>query len=192
MPKNKTNKTQEINMSNRPIAMRAIENARLNVGVKEEGNNAGAAVESYLASCNPSLPPGNPWCVAVVRFRLKQAATQLGLTYDVSMPRTAYTPDYVRWAQRTGNWVSLTEAKNMPFKIRQGDLVCFWFSALNRHAHMGVVDRVREDGTGVLTIEGNTCPENFYGDERDGDGYYPKVRDWSELGVRGGFIKLDF
>ena len=63
-------------MSDRPIAIRALENARLNLGIREEGNNAGKAVESYLASCVPPLPLGNPWCVAVVRFRLKQAATQ--------------------------------------------------------------------------------------------------------------------
>jgi hypothetical protein len=179
-------------MSDRPIAIRAVENARLNLGVQEEGNNGGKAVESYLASCIPPLPAGNPWCVAVVRFRLKQAATQLGLTYDETMPRTAYTPDYVRWAKASGNWITMTEAKNMPFRLREGDLACFWFPALNRHAHMGVIDRVRTDNTGVLTIEGNTCPENFYGDERDGDGYYPKIRDWSEFGARGGFIRLNF
>ena len=47
-------------MSDRPIAIRAVENARLNLGVQEEGNNGGKAVESYLASCIPSLPVGNP------------------------------------------------------------------------------------------------------------------------------------
>lgn len=177
----------------RPIAVKAIQNARLNIGVTEEGGeNRGKAVEAYLASCVPSLPPGSPWCVAVVRFRLKQAATELGFTYDVSMPRTGYTPDYVAWAYRTGKWISVSQAKANPSLVKEGDLVCFYFHQMGRHAHMGVVDKVGT--TGVLTIEGNTIPE--HGDsefvDRDGDGYYPKVRDWSELGTKGGFIALDF
>jgi len=57
---------------------------------------------------------------------------------------------------------------------------------------MGMVDKVADYG--VLTIEGNTSPET--GDlefvDRDGDGYYPKVRHWAELGTKGGFIALDF
>lgn len=179
-------------MSDRPIALKSIEFARLNLGVREEGNNRGKAVEAYLASCVPSLPPGNPWCVAVVRFRLKQAATALGVKYDETMPRTGYTPDYVRWAKKNGYWIPVSAARTQPHVLEEGDLACFWFRQLNRHAHMGQIDKIRADGTGVLTIEGNTCPENFFGDERDGDGYYPKVRDWDELGLHGGFIKLNF
>ena len=173
--------------------MAAIKNARLNIGVTEVGGeNRGKAVESYLASCIPVIPPGSPWCVAVVRFRLKQAATELGTTYDVTMPRTGYTPDYVAWAYRTKNWISVSQAKENPELLREGDLVCFHFPQMGRHAHMGVVDKIGE--WGIHTIEGNTSPElddsPFV--DRDGDGYYPKVRNWSELGPKGGFIKLDF
>lgn len=180
---------------NRPIALKAIANARLNLGVTETGGeNRGKEVETYLASCIPVLPPGSPWCVAHVRYRLKQAAADLGTTYDTSMPRTGYTPDWVRWAKRTGNWVSVKEAKALPSKLSEGDIVCFYFKALGRCAHMGMIDAVRTDGSGVLTVEGNTSPET--GDdkyvERDGDGLYPKVRDWSELGEFGGFITIDF
>jgi hypothetical protein len=57
---------------------------------------------------------------------------------------------------------------------------------------MGVVDKIGD--WGVHTIEGNTSPELDDSEfvDRDGDGYYPKVRNWSELGTKGGFIKLDF
>jgi hypothetical protein len=57
---------------------------------------------------------------------------------------------------------------------------------------MGVVDKVGD--WGVHTIEGNTSPETDDAEyvDRDGDGYYPKVRNWSELGSKGGFIALDF
>jgi hypothetical protein len=179
----------------RPIAVKAIANARLNLGVIEKGGeNRGKEVEAYLASCIPSLPPGSPWCVAHVRFRLKQAATDFGTTYDATMPRTGYTPDWVRWAKRTGHWISVADAKANPGRLREGDIVCFYFKALGRHAHMGMIDKVRADGSGVLTVEGNTSPEQDDDDyvDRDGDGLYPKVRDWSELGEFGGFITIDF
>ena len=177
----------------RPIANLAIQNSRLNIGVTEEGGeNRGKAVESYLSSCVPPLPPGSPWCVAVVRYRLKQAATQLGTTYDKSMPRTGYTPDYVSWAYKTGKWISVSQAKANPSLVKEGDIACFYFHQMGRHAHMGVVDKISAHG--VLTIEGNTSPETSDSEyvDRDGDGYYPKVRSWSEFGTKGGFISLDF
>ena len=37
-----------------------------------------------------------------------------------------------------------------------------------------------------------TCSGRHGGSDRDGDGLYPKVRDWSELGQYGGFITIDF
>ena len=56
----------------------------------------------------------------------------------------------------------------------------------------GVVEDVED--WGITTIEGNTSPEPDYADvvERDGDGYYRKVRHWSELGKFGGFAQIDF
>lgn len=179
--------------NNRPIAIKAIQNSRLNIGVTEVGGeNRGKAVESYLASCVPAIPPGSPWCVAVVRFRLKQAAKELGISYDLSMPRTGYTPDYVSWAYKTGNWISASQAKTNPSILREGDLACFYFPQMGRHAHMGVIDTIKD--WGVYTIEGNTCPEiddSEYVD-RDGDGYYAKTRNWAELGSKGGFIVVNF
>jgi hypothetical protein len=63
--------------------MAAVKSARLNIGVTEVGGeNRGKAVESYLASCIPVIPSGSPWCVAVVRFRLKQAATEVVLLHE--------------------------------------------------------------------------------------------------------------
>lgn len=182
-----------VRATKRPIALKAIQNSRLNIGVTEEGGeNRGKAVETYLASCVPALPPGAPWCVAVQRFRLKQAATELGFTYDVTMPRTGYTPDYVAWAYRTGKWISVAQAKADPSLVKEGDLVCFYFPQMGRHAHMGMVDKVANYG--VLTVEGNTSPETADTEwvNREGDGYYPKVRHWSELGTKGGFIAIDF
>jgi len=176
----------------RPIATLALDYARQNIGVVEEGENRGKAVEAYLASCKPPLPPGNPWCVAHVRFRLKQAATKLGKTYDESMPRTGYTPDYVAWAVENGHWVPWTTVEKDHDLVRPGDLCCFYFEVMGRHAHMGIFERWIDDMY-FHTIEGNTSPPSgTVGVERDGDGLYRKKRILRQLGVKGGFIKLDF
>ena len=47
---------------------------------------------------------------------------------------------------------------------------------------------------GVETIEGNTSPEpsDEGSVERDGDGYYLKMRVWDELGKFGGIVQVDF
>ena len=175
----------------RPIATLALELALKNVGVQEEGNNAGRAVGSYLASCIPPLPAGNPWCVAHVRYRLKQAATQLGIVYDETMPRTGYTPDYYNWAVENNKWISRKKAEERPELIRPGDLCLFYFSQMGRHAHMGMV--VDATTNGISTVEGNTSPPKIgTAVEREGDGLYKKYRSFASLGSKGGFVLLDF
>jgi hypothetical protein len=75
---------------------------------------------------------------------------------------------------------------------RRGDLALFYFSALSRIAHIGIVTKVEE--WGVYTVEGNTSPEpsDELSVERDGDGLYAKKRNWSEFGKFGGFGFVNF
>lgn len=176
--------------SNRPIALRAVQDALANVGVQEEGDNSGPAVEAYLASCVPALKPPAPWCAAFVRYRMRQAARALGLTYDATFPRSAYTPDWANWANKYDKWVSRERAKDNPSLILPGDLALFWFPAIERIGHIGIVTQVTQ--TGVVTVEGNTRPMSGGGVDRDGDGVYRRVRKWSSLGRHGGFLMVDF
>jgi hypothetical protein len=183
----------------RPIAVKAASDALANVGVAEEGNNAGKAVETYLASCVPPLGPGAPWCAAFVRYRMKAAATKLGLTYDTSFPRSAYTPDWANWGRRNGKWIPVSElydgmVGDNPVRqvILPGDLALFYFSQLGRIGHIGIITSVRK--TGLMTVEGNTSPEPEDASEveRDGDGVFRKNRGWTELGKFGGILLVDF
>jgi hypothetical protein len=181
----------------RPIAELALKLAVANEGVIEEGINRGDAVEAYQKSCVPPLPPGSPWCAAVIRYRLKQAATKLGLVYDKTFPRTGWTPDYSAWAKANDKWITVNVLKSVGIDTLQkavfpGDLVCFYMSHLGRIAHIGQVVAVHP--WGLETIEGNTSPEpsDEGSVERDGDGYFFKTRTWAELGKFGGVIQLDF
>lgn len=178
--------------TNRPIALGALKGAQANVGTQEVGDNGGPAVTAYLESCVPPLGPGHAWCAAFVRFRMKKAATELGLTYDTTFPRSAYTPDWSRWGKQNNKWLSLPIDDNERRLILPGDLALFYFSQLGRIGHIGIIESVQKSG--LITIEGNTSPEPEDASEveRDGDGVYRKRRDWRELGTFGGIIMVDF
>ena len=130
----------------RPIATTAASDAVNNIGVVEVGENRGKAVETYLASCKPSLGPGHPWCAAFVRYRMKAAATKLNATYDASFPRSAYTPDWANWAKENGRWIPVQDlydgtigGKDVKQVVLPGDLALFYFNTLGRIAHIGII-----------------------------------------------------
>ncbi len=186
-------------VKNRPIAVGAAADAIANVGVQEVGNNAGKAVETYLASCVPPLGAGAPWCAAFVRYRMKAAATKLGVAYDNTFPRSGYTPDWANWARKNNRWISASECsdgligeKPVSEIILPGDLALFYFQQLGRIGHIGII--ISASSKGLVTVEGNTSPEPEDADEveRDGDGVYRKRRSWSELGKFGGVLLVDF
>jgi hypothetical protein len=173
-------------MPDRTIALRAIADAERNVGVHEVGgNNHGPAVEIYQHSVG--IPPGQPWCAALVWYRLATAALWTDRTLPSWIPRSGYTPTWANAARANGHWLPVATARGGSKRPRRGDLVCFYFASLGRIAHIGIVAEVRADG--VVTVEGNTSPDG--GVDRDGGGIYRKMRTWSELGKYGGFILLD-
>ena len=175
---------------NRPIALRAAADALANVGVTEEGGeNRGKWVEIYQRATGNK--PGDPWCASFVRYRFEAAARALGLTLPPAMPDSGWSPAYWGWAQGAGIWLPVQAAQLEPHQVRAGDLACFWFAAKGRIAHIGIV--VEPGKTwGAVTVEGNTGPERGEEVNREGDGVYRKLRDWSELGARGGFVRINF
>lgn len=180
--------------TSRQIALLHADLANMNLGVQEEGINDGPAVRAYQQSCKPPVDAHGPWCAAHVRYRMKQAATQLGITYDETFPRSGYCPDWSRWYREKQLWLPAHALiqKTTVRMPRKGDHALFYFKQLSRIAHIGIVWRV--ESWGVYTIEGNTSPEPSDETcvERDGDGIYMKRRDWAELGQYGGFGLLDF
>ena len=167
-----------------PIALRAAADALANVGVQEVGENAGKAVETYLASVG--LSAGAPWCAAFVHLREQKAAGELKQTWpQMGFPRSGYVPDFVNWAKARGLWIPVGQAKGV---IAKGDLLAFYFAAKGRCAHIGMVVEPHE--WGVLSVEGNTS--SSVGVDREGDGVFEKRRLWSSLGLYGGFIRVPF
>ena len=179
-------------MGNRAIAMMAAERALDNIGVQETGNNRGKYIRKYQLICSPPAPEGSPWCAAFMVYRYVTAASELGEDIPDSFPRSAWCPDFARWAKKEGLYIPQVSAREDTSLVREGDIALFYFKALGRIAHCGIVTEVLP--LGVWTVEGNTSPEPEDVDlvERDGDGVYRKFRNWSELGKYGGFVRIDF
>ena len=172
-----------------PIAVKAAEVALgfAAAGTKEAGgNNRGAQVERFLASVH--LSPGDPWCAAFVRHCLGKAAGFLGTELPAGFPDSGYVPDYGNWAKSQGAWITAGQAAQGDHQPQRGDLICFYFEAKGRLAHIGIVTGTYPGG--VTTVEGNTSDPA--GVDRDGDGVYEKRRSPYVLGARGGFIRLGF
>ena len=133
-------------------------NAFLDVARGEEGFIEGPAQnQTHYQKAN------QPWCGAFVNWVAKQAG--------VKIPNCTYTPSGAEGFQAKGKWEDAENASPMP-----GDLAFFDFPSdnLDRISHVGIVLKVRDDGT-VVTIEGNTAPDKK-GDQRNGGEVCRKIR----------------
>ena len=179
-------------MSERMLALRVVHDALLsnNLSVREiGGNNRGKFVEKYLAAVG--LPPGNPWCAAYVRARFEIACASTGIKIPAGMPDSGYTPDWKNWGVKSDLWVPVASAVAGKFVPRPGDL---HFASMGRIAHIGIVTAPWfENGklVGVKTVEGNTGPDAGSSVERNGDGVFEKRRRFGQLGLRGGFVRVE-
>lgn len=122
------------------IRDRALVLARKELGVHEvpAGSNWGPRVKQYLASAGLTRPA--PWCMAFVNWCYRQA----GL--DIKHPNEASVGFFEQWARQNGYLVS---------KPEPGDIVCYRFDSDSWPDHVGLVEKVRPDGS-IETIEGNT------------------------------------
>ncbi|RZK48030.1 MAG: CHAP domain-containing protein [Pedobacter sp.] len=136
------------------------------VGVREQGHNAGRKVESYLAAVN--LGKGHAWCAAFICWVYGQA--------DIPNPQTGWSPSLfpsskVIWQNfevaTHPKWRGQASKAKIP---RTGDIFGIYFADKKRIAHAGFVDSWQSNW--VITVEGNTNPEGY----RDGDGVYRKKR----------------
>lgn len=129
------------------------------LGTKEEpkGSNRGVRIDAWLDTVGSPL--GSPWCAAFV-WSMGLQATGRPL-WPVRMSGRVQT--IVEHAEREA-WFTKD-----PLHARTGDLAVFWYPALNRYGHIGIVESV---ATGrVITIDGNTAPDAAAGSAADREGY---------------------
>lgn len=166
------------------IAIKAADEALLNVGVEEIGkDNHGPAIKKYLETIG--LEEGYAWCAAFIKFRYIDAAKDLDeeLSSDF-LKLSGYTPDWKNYAQTNNIWIPMATAKKNPSLIKKGYACFFYSETRGRIYHCGIVISSNKDG--FVSVEGNTSPGK--GVEANGDGVYRKNRSWNSLGSQGGFM----
>lgn len=108
-----------------------------------------------------------PWCAMFVSYIMSHAG--------VNIPKFAYCPDGVEWAQKNGKW--FTDRSH----ARPGDLIFYSFEG-RRADHVGIVKGRLADGR-MDTIEGNTGSNN-----RDGGSVQERYRNTGIIG----FARIDY
>jgi hypothetical protein len=157
--------------ANDGLAENAIRIALSQEGVREiNGSNSGPEVDQYLACVHAA--PGNPWCSAFASWCIKKAATDLGITPELTFSASTYG----LWTKNPTLQMA-TPTDNCIFLIDHG-----LSKQGNRIGHVGLV--VSVNGNGLETIEGNTNA----GGSRNGDGVYRRTRQVSEITY--GFMKI--
>lgn len=122
--------------------------AQAELGVREAtGKNDGFRVEQYLVAVG--LKKGDPYCAAFVSWVFKQAG--------YASPRTGWSP-------------ALFPMAKLVKTASPGNVFGIYFPSLNRIAHCGFVEHIKNDW--ITTIEANT---NVTG-SREGDGVYRRLR----------------
>ncbi len=121
-------------------AERVLEIARAEIGYIERSGNRTKYGQWYGLD-------GQPWCAMFVSYCFAQA----GLPLPASTRKGfAYTPAGAAWFKRNGAW-----RPTMSADVQPGDVVFFYWPNMGRIAHVGIVEKVVEDGS-LVTIEGNT------------------------------------
>ncbi len=149
------------------IALKTLEFAASQIGVREHGHNRGQEIDTYWRDIG--MEPGGlglkpvgtakPWCAVFVSAMVRRAAAALGEPVPIHLTAGCHTldeqaPPYMRTSVPAAGAIFL----------------------LNGHKHTGFVEAVQHDGT-CITIEGNTSP----GGSVEGDGVYRRTRKRAEL-----------
>src|SRR5664279_1490847 len=126
-------------------AAQVIALAESQVGIKE--SPAGSNNVKYGAWSGYNY---QPWCASFVSWVFAHAGAPLP---NVGIPHGfVYTPSAVNWAKAHGVW---SESGH----YAPGDIVLYCWNGTGLAEHTGIV--VHDNGSQILTIEGNTGPSNL-------------------------------
>lgn len=146
----------------------AVRIALSDVGVREQGDNDGPEVRSFLASVG--LGPHYKWCGAWMHSVYRRAGLVLEPARSFAMAATWADSHIV---MRKGGLDAFDESNVSDIEriSEDGDAFTLHYASLKRVGHVGMV--IGEDDDSFITVEGNTGP----GGEREGQGVYKRIRD---------------
>ena len=161
------------------LVARALEIALSHQGIREQGSNAGPAIESWLKLVG--LGAGYPYCVAHIFACYHEAAKELGLKNP--LPVTAKA---VRLWQRSPEWTKSPRPTRGAIFVRAKNP-----NDRDSAGHAGIVVDVIWPESRMITIEANTGRDTVVGDpaDRDGDGVHRRSRPIGYVNL--GFLRYD-
>lgn len=127
--------------------------------MERTGRNDGPEVEAYLHSVGRKK--GDAWCAAFVNWCLEQNGFKT--------VKNGWSPAWFptkRIIYLRGQYEKATP--------QAGDVMGIYFPSMKRIAHVGFIDKWGP--TYVITVEGNTGPQNTGQATREGQGVYRKKR----------------
>lgn len=129
-----------------PLRLLVLAEAEDFLGIKEDGNNRGPAVEWFQK--RGMINPGDPWCAAFVNAAAEIACAKKNVLSPLEkIPLQGYVQSYYDYALDHG-WVLGDGRPGI------GDLFLLWNAGLGRYAHIGFVSQVFAEG--FSTVEGNS------------------------------------
>ncbi len=138
------------------LARAVAERAARDIGVKEKGQNRGKRIEQYQAAVG--IKPGQPYCIAAICCWIKEAAKEMGVTYQNLLSPSAMR--FLEYARKQGYQI-------YPFDIQPEDLPCIGIIDHGKGAgHAFLIVGMDEDSGALDTIDANS---NAMG-VRDGQG----------------------
>lgn len=115
------------------VKREVLQEARKHLGYRESQGNDNKFGRWYGMN-------GQPWCAIWVSY----VAAHAGAAKVI--PRHAYTPAGAAWFKARNQWGN---------KPRAGAIAYFFNPSLGRIAHVGIVEKVLDDGS-FYSLEGNT------------------------------------
>lgn len=146
------------------------------------GKNDHPMIKESMELCGLCGTCGYPWCAS--------SQTEIFVFAGVSTVRSARAADWFKtnvvWRS---SWGAIPKELLMP-----GMSVGYYYHRLKRIGHIGLL--VGWDKNNLYVYEGNTSPKGLFNPEnfkalsetdstvvREGDGFYPKTRRWSDIAV---------
>lgn len=168
------------------IRVNVLNSAKRWLGVRElTGNNDHPMITKSMKLCGLRGDKKYPWC-----------ASSHSEIFDNAGVSTVVSARVIDWFKANVIWEREWKVQ-IPFRyLRTGMSLGFFYEHLNRYGHIGLL--VYPSSKYAYLYEGNTSakgqfdPETFEhieeigtGVNRDGDGFYPKVRPWNSIDVVG-------
>jgi len=118
--------------------------------IRETAPNWGPEVAEKLKGVGISFPAA--WCAAAVHSWIRKASEETGIESPIKPIATA--KGTMMLLKEKDRWVDIARLRSDPSLLKPGAIVV-WGRSGTWHGHIGIAEKMGDDGHSFLTIEGN-------------------------------------